>query len=582
MEHVHHGTPILTEYEIALDLWEGEGGLIAPEIGDEGREWMRISGELGERLPELTDRHDLVVSCETKTRSGAPAAFFPDLAHVEIETGLFYPMLPENIRPTEIGNEDLYPVAWGAFVHEAAHATHTRWRTASDLMGTPAHSAAMLLEESRAERAHLARRPSDRYFIRKMARKVIMADMATAGVSGFGQAAHAAGLVLARRDAEIISREECESVEKAVTKILGLEVLGTLSEIWKAAHMTADDDEAKMMELGRAWCEALPPDDSAPPSMNADCRELSEAIGKSMESISGKGESDSPSPDSHEASASKEDGAAETPPVFAAHGKHGVRPDGERSKRRVVSRVRDPEPEERAAAARLARSLRAASHRERDAATVQSLTPPGRLNMRQALVRVAQERAGSVPTAMPWTRKIKNPPVNPPLRMGIAVDVSGSMGMATGPIASAAWIMARAANLADTTSMTATVAYDENLVSITAPGRVPDRVTEFYAKGIDECLAPAIDALSLGLGLDQPGSAGRILVIASDGHFVDGDEEDAARRRVQNLASLGCSTIWLGFDSDTRPFPECTYVELDDPAEAVSVIGKAALKALAG
>jgi hypothetical protein len=49
--------------------------------------------------------------------------------------------------------------------------------------------------------------------------------------------------------------------------------------------------------------------------------------------------------------------------------------------------------------------------------------------------------AGRTPT--PWTRTVHRPSPFPPLRVGIAVDVSGSMTAATGPLASAARSLAR-------------------------------------------------------------------------------------------------------------------------------------------
>jgi hypothetical protein len=57
-------------------------------------------------------------------------------------------------------DRERYPALWGVLVHEAAHTDHTRWKMPA---GSAEVSAALLLEESRIEAAHLTRRPGDRH-----------------------------------------------------------------------------------------------------------------------------------------------------------------------------------------------------------------------------------------------------------------------------------------------------------------------------------------------------------------------------------------------------------------------------------
>jgi hypothetical protein len=110
-----------------------------------------------------------------------------------------------------------------------------------------------------------------------------------------------------------------------------------------------------------------------------------------------------------------------------------------------ITGIRPPARAEQAAARRLARLLRAAAHRERVAVTTTSATPPGRLRMRGALAADAQRAAGATPTAEPFTQTSHRHVPAPPLRVGIACDVSASMRAVAAPGASAAWILARAA-----------------------------------------------------------------------------------------------------------------------------------------
>ncbi|WP_308124891.1 VWA domain-containing protein [Streptomyces sp. NEAU-YJ-81] len=189
------------------------------------------------------------------------------------------------------------------------------------------------------------------------------------------------------------------------------------------------------------------------------------------------------------------------------------------------------------------------------------------------------DTAGATPTATPWTRTQHQPHPTPPLRVGIAVDVSGSMNAAAAPISSAAWILAKATALTDPDSRTATVAYNRSLTAITSPGRIPTRVTQFQAGGVGHSLAETIDALSAGLTLTQPG-AGRLLVIASDGYYHP-EEATQAAQRITTLQKAGCAVLWLAFAPDPCPLPGTTLLELTDPARAATAIAKAATTALA-
>ncbi|WP_435208519.1 hypothetical protein [Streptomyces sp. bgisy034] len=599
--HVLPAPPALTEAERDLARWEDDGGPAyevrpRPQAGH----WLRIAAALTERLPELAGREDVIVTCEHGTRSGAPAAFYPVTAQMEVDAALFAPLNPATIYPTRVGDEENYPVAWGAFTHEAAHAAHSVWTTPPPLRGTALDAAAQMLEESRAEHAHLARRPGDRTFLRSAVHTLVLQDFTSETPTDQWQAAYAAALILARRDAGILDPDETQPLEDAVTGILGTDLLDALAAIWTAAHATADDDGQAMLEHARAWCQALgaAPDqpEPAPDSQSGRIGELAEVIGKVAASVSANEAAQRAAQVRIEAArtartqakaaqAAHERQAAETAEKVFAPGARPFTPDSQRERargRRAASPVtgtRAPTPAEKAAAGRLARALRAAAYREPTVTVTASATPPGRLNMRGALARDAQRAAGALPTAQPWIRTQRRQGPTPPLRVGIAVDVSGSMRAAAAPIASAAWIVARAAALTDPDSRTATIAYRRSLTAITAPGRAPTRVTEFDADGGGHSLAEATDALTAGLDLTTPG-AGRLLVIASDGHYRP-EEAIPAAGRIAALRASGCAVLWLAFDPDPHPLPGTTLLQLADPAQAAAAIGKAATAALA-
>ena len=249
-----------------------------------------------------------------------------------------------------------------------------------------------------------------------------------------------------------------------------------------------------------------------------------------------------------------------------------------RTGRTATAGTRPPTDAEQAAARALSRALTTAGRRDRTATTLTSPTPPGRLRMRGALAADAQRAAGAVPTAEPFTRTVRRTVPTPPLRLGIACDVSGSMSAVTAPVASAAWILARAAHLTPMATTTATVIFGTRVRAITRPGITPAVVTEFDATDGYEDVTTAIDALDHTLGLSRPGAA-RLLVIVSDGAF-DPYQTTTGQARTNRLLATGCSVLWLATDRWTRPFHGTTVHRLTDPTTTAQAIGRAATTAL--
>ncbi|MFI5808602.1 VWA domain-containing protein [Streptomyces sp. NPDC051561] len=596
--HTPPAPPPLTAAELEVARWEDDGGPAhLPTRTPAAEHWARISAALGDRLPELAERNDVLVTCEEVTRSGAPAAFFPTTAELELAQDLFGRVRPATIHPEHSGDEDRYPVAWGALIHEAAHARHSVWATPPPLRGTALGQAAELLEESRAEHAHLGRRPQDRPYLRATIHHVIMGDLQGPLGGDRWQAGVAAGLILARRDAGTLDVDETEPLEQALLPILGAETLTALARIWAAAHATGDTDEQAMLGHAEAWCQVLgAAPTSPPPDAPGTGVGLGEVIGRIVAEVAGQEVAEATAraravavresrTRARAQQAAQQREAARTAEKVFAPGAAPFTPGppagrGRKQDRKSpVTGTRTPTPKEKAAAGQLARGLRAAAYRERAATVTMSASPPGRLNMRQALAREAQKAAGATPTATPWVRTTYRPTPTPPLRVGIAVDVSGSMQEAADPMASAAWILAKATALTDPVSRSATIAYDRALTALTFPGRTPARVTEFRATGRGHSLADALDALDAGLELTRPGT-GRLAVIASDGWYTP-DEAARAAARITHLRRAGCAVLWIGFDGDTRPLPGATLLEVTDPAHAIPAITRAATAALA-
>ncbi|SDJ01681.1 hypothetical protein SAMN05192558_104104 [Actinokineospora alba] len=579
-------------------------------------EWLTLSAALAEEVPVIADREDLLVTIAPGAGGGAPACFFPARALIELDAA-HLGVDPATVDPANLSDRPRYATTWGLLTHECGHAKHTAWDPPPTAPPGVA-AAAMLLEEPRMEAAQVRRRPDDRHWLRASASGIILADLnPTADPAGAPQmtaphAAHAAALLLARVDGGILTRAEVAPVARVIEDVLGADTLAKLRTIWRKALTTADDDGETMMDLGRQWCEIIgtdpntpdptsgTPDPTATPSPNGSGTPSGSSSGGTSSGASGGTPPPSPlagaiaaaldnlaanvararAPEDPAAraadaraaeSAAANDAARAARSVFTGSG-------GTRYGKTAAAGTRPPTNEERTAARVLARALNTAGVRDRVPVKTTSPVPPGRLRMRGVLAADAQRAAGALPTAEPFTRTTRTPVPTPPLRLGIACDVSGSMKWARAHVASAAWILADAARHTTVPTQTASVIFGNKVRPITRPGKAPTAVTEFNANDNWEDVPTAIDALDGALGLSTPGAA-RLLVIVSDGDFRALPRRDG-QRKLDRLRATGCAVLWLTIRATDTPLDGTTQHRLTDPATAARAIGHAATTAL--
>ncbi|RAS58977.1 hypothetical protein C8D87_11630 [Lentzea atacamensis] len=552
-------------------------------------EWLALSAALADEVPVIADREDLLVTIAPGAGGGAPACFYPARAVIEVD-GDHLGVDPATVDPANLSDRARYPVAWGLLTHECAHAKHSVWQLPDDVPAAVA-DAAMLLEESRMEAAHVRRRPDDRHWLRASATNLVLADFAGAPTMTRADASRAAALVLARVDGGVLTAAETAPVADVVEDILGPDTLTELRALWQESLDTADDDADTMVDLGRRWCKAVgtdadgetpdpgTPGEPEPAGESSLPSPLSEAIGRTLAKVARAVADEAPPEDPAAAAAAAKaaekvasDAAEATArAVFSSHPRSGYGST-------TITGTRKPTTAERTAARTLARALSTAGMRERVAVKSTSPIPPGRLRMRGALAADAQRAAGAVPTAEPFTRTTRLTVPTPPLRLGIACDVSGSMRHLRGPVASTAWILAHAGHQSAVPAETAAVIFGVHVRPITRPGTVPAEVTEFDADDDWESVAVAVDSLDGALGLSRPGAA-QLLVIVSDGHF-SGDERPAGQKRVDRLRASGCGVLWLTSSPWDEPLEGVTVHRLNDPTATATAIGRAATNAL--
>ena len=550
---------------------------LAAPAGD----WKTLSAAMTAEVPAIAGR-PVPVACAPGAGLGSPACYLRDIPVIEVDGDLLEAD-PDDCDPAIPADRERYPVTWGALIHECAHAAHTQVRIPHERRANWCQ-AARQLEESRIEARQAGRRPGDCRWLRASATKLILADFTAAAAEPASprEAGAAAALLLAREDAGILEPDETSPVTAKVEAAIGTEQLARLRATWREFHATADDDLRTRTTLARRWCRILGLDpDAAPPAplIITIPSELAKALARAIEVIAEAVAADFAPP------------PPPFPPGATDKREHekAVRGNAERAAREVFGRkarpravtgTRDPRDEETAAARRLTRALREATAGERATVTVTSKVPPGRLRMGKALAGKAQRAAGAVPTAEPFTRTRSRRVPAPPLRVGIACDISGSMGAFAGPVASAAWILARAAGHLPS-ALTASVLFGKGVYALTRPGEIPAQVTDFRATASTESASRAIDALDGALGLASPGTA-RLLVIVSDAMFVAPGEPAGVQQRITRLHRAGCGVIILtpkGYAAICK-YTDCQVIEAASPADAIDAIARAATRAL--
>lgn len=227
-------------------------------------EWLRTGAQIGSLVNEWSFRNDLVVNLGDTTVSGAPAAFNPRSAEVEVNTKIAF----GNIEPAEVGdltkriNQLAHPVATGAIFHEALHARFSRWsiEQAQAELTRDEFGALFNLEEGRIEAFGIRTNPKNKVFLRSSALHIVVADLENqvAKITNVAGASFLAALTLARVDAGVLDESDVEPVVPVLEKILGADVVAKLRAIW--IEFQAHDNHAdatKLYDLAREWVKVI-------------------------------------------------------------------------------------------------------------------------------------------------------------------------------------------------------------------------------------------------------------------------------------------------------------------------------------
>lgn len=252
--------------------------------------------------------------------------------------------------------------------------------------------------------------------------------------------------------------------------------------------------------------------------------------------------------------------------VFSSEG-------GTRSVRITIREV-VPDATAQRMARQLGQAIKAAQFRDVTRTRVASMTPPGRLNIREAANRAAQVARREAITATPWTQTRRRLVDNPPLTVGIAMDVSLSMDAWQRPVSTFGWALSKAVR--DLQGTVAAAAWNGTNTAIIHPGRGSRMMKVISCGGGSSACPTALDALDGALSLCD-GEGVRVAVVVTDGQLPNMDE---VQKRANRLRRSGVLLLWVITSRTGREVEGAVNIRLDGPASFANVVSRHITRAL--
>jgi hypothetical protein len=605
--------------------------------------WLRVGSQLNELANDWASRDDIVTFVGEGAGSGAPACFVPDISEMEVDVKVAFGDGADPDWMDDLTERDVqfdHPVAMGAVLHEAMHAKHSTWDLRDCMKGVKdrfEHDLVTSFEETRIEARGVSRFPENKPFLRACALKLVVGDLKED--KQFAERGHQSMsrlmlLTLARVDAGVLKPQDVEPIREAADKAYGPVVMEKLRAIWVAAQAHAQDDRWEPLhELAKKWVEVLedaghdPKAESEIPEWLKELLQAMVGVGSGGDASdgddegSGSGGGGKPGEEDGEdgessggmleemaddaETAAREDATEQALAEQAAeraaeqnarsqekasHEKQaaktfgrGTGPGPANTASHLIEK-RDPAGKERAAAVALAKDLEKARYRDRVVEKKTSAVPPGRLKMRSAMAGDVSRSRGMQSDVEPWHGKRRHHTEDPELKVGVLVDISGSMRRAMQPMAATAWVLSEAVKRVQ--GKAAMVYYGNDVFPVLAPGQHLDKVTVYSASDMTEKFDRGFKALNGKM--DLLGSAGaRLLVVVSD-LYHNHDEIEAATEWFKRCKRDGVAVVVVAPSEDQRRRCErilgangtAITIDLTDAGATARQIGAAAVREL--
>lgn len=516
------------------------------------------------------------------------------------------------------------------------------WRGPMDLDGNPMRftpreiDVLIALEESRIEYKLLKRNPVLKKSLRRMAMEIVNADFKIADTR-YG-ASIGAALTVARVDAGSVSRPAGKRFGKILREKLDYTTLVALRKLWMEYHrlefttkymfpfetckriaaewvaLVTDPDEDKddlatdikiIISFGSAGDPGDPDGTGSDASASGAGEggdeaettvelpeEIADAISKALAEIAREEAMDADTEigeDIRDEVTSRtlaekvvdanrrEEGKYEADKAFKpARGTHAF--GGDMHGRRTLTK-RKPSDSERAAATRLSQDLLKITTHDKVVTRMSSMLPPGRVHGKSAVTGAAQLANRQIVTAKPFVSTRRRHVESDKLAIGVALDVSGSMGMATEPLGVLNYVVAAAANKVDANFCS--VLFGSRVEGLVKPGQKVSEVVIASAVDGTEMAAPAFKAIDHEVNL-LDGSGARILIMFTDAHFVQRDQVEYTKTFMRLCKQRGVTVIWCYWGDHRSNYGYGAEIDLWDktPAECATIIGREIVRAV--
>lgn len=556
--------------------------------------WGRASAALTKAALSIVG--GVLVKCYPKA-SAPVAGLVNRVTNVILIDGELLGCTPEEI-PAEPRGDDLKAlvVVLGVLDHECGHVKHTPSPRAMQEIPEELLERAKWLEEGRMEARLIEGVPRVARYLRAAITKILLEHRPEDPLAPMGRARAVKGAVLicSRVPAGTLRPADVADSEARFAEVLGARDLETVKEI-VAEVCAAPDAEAvaALAEGARRLAELAPTEEE----------EAAGPGGRGDGEDDGGGE-DAGSPSWEEVSAplAAAERSARAQAVELDPREGGVDPElaglareiaagGAAAAKRLAlfggghgfglgpgipeTGGRPPVPIERTAARRLAHALREA--RSRRLIREGRATPPGRFSGRGAMRQASELERGAPVRGLAFaTRRTVHAELWQPV-VGIAVDVSGSMGPFEGPLASISWVTHAAVEQVG--GRAAVSLFGDEAELLCRPGHRLAEVPEVSAVGGSEDVGEGIELLRAVLPLADRRRP-RLLFLIEDGCWTSRPWAEAGERNIAELRARGCGVVSIGIGTEPRPHGESARVAVGEALEIAAVIGAAAVGAL--
>ena len=540
---------------------------LATRSGATPSNWLATCSQIGMVANEWAGRNDLAVYAGEDAGMGqAIACFIGTTAEIEINlAGAF----GKATSPSMVGDFTLRSTQYdwaeptGVIYHEALHARSSdKWDYSlfeiEQMKGNKnVVDTFFLLEESRIERIGVLAYPKNRVFLRASALGLALGEIdedALAKVSEVRVMAHMAGLALARVDAGVLGLDDVANIYSRALDVLGEELFSKLRSVWVRFQNLSNGATDAGLALAREWVELLREADPEGESGEGGCgiEFVLSAIEDMDEDAGGVAISvamDIDDQQTQEEWAEEVKGRAQKSKkqneerkvaemIFDKREEEGS--TGTQSRSRLMTK-RAPKSDERASAVKIAEMLEKAKYRERSVHVRKTHAPLGKLNIRNAVQNSAMKSKGLRGELPAWKSKSRKHTDDPTLKIGVMVDISGSMSSAMDAMATTAWVLSEAGRRIQ--AQTAMVYFGQDVFATLKVGQKLEEVSVYSAPDGTEVFGKGFSAINGTLGLTYSDGV-RMLVVVSDGNYTS-PETEKAKEIIRECEHNGVAVLFI-------------------------------------